>query len=292
MKLCVIGCGGYASALSPLESWIKGGHPMRVLLLCDDRFHPGDIPIRGVEPLKEKGITIDVIQNGQDFNPGRLKDYAVVIMSKCDHISMEDRTSWKTDAIQDSFVEYVENGGGLLVTHSGTVAGKHTGKLDRLIGCRFVSHPNQCPVTVLPSFSDNFDTMHVVHQSYPKNAGFSHILDTMPEVHQGYVKNAVKPHPVMEGVEMFIETDEHYNIEILTNDIEIIAAAYAPPQGEESKYESEPYFNTPGGIYPAAYVRTQGKGKVCVLTPGHNLEVWQNPNFQRLLENALRWCAG
>lgn len=31
--------------------------------------------------------------------------------------------------------------------------------------------------------------------------------------------------------------------------------------------------------------------RVCVLTPGHNLEVWLHPGFQALLRHALNWCA-
>jgi uncharacterized protein len=27
------------------------------------------------------------------------------------------------------------------------------------------------------------------------------------------------------------------------------------------------------------------------LTPGHNLEVWLQPEYQTLLRNGLRWCA-
>jgi len=225
---------------------------MRVLLLCDDRFHPGSIPIAGCEPLKEKGFELDIIQNANEFDPAKLGSYATVIMSKSDHTSNQDLSPWKTDAIQDAFVKYVENGGGLLVSHSGTVAGTHTDKLNKLVGCRFTHHPPKCPVTV----------------------------------------QAMKPHPITEGVGMFCETDEHYHLEILANDIDILAAAYAPPQGDESKYKTEPNNNTPGGIVATGYVRTQGKGRVCVLTSGHTLEAWLNPDFQRMLVNALGWCAG
>lgn len=38
--------------------------------------------------------------------------------------------------------------------------------------------------------------------------------------------------------------------------------------------------------------REEGDGRVCVLTPGHNAEVWVHPEFQTLLRNALLWCAG
>ena len=226
---------------------------MRVLLLCGDHYHPGDIPAKGLELLQAKGITTHVIQDINEFKPEMLKDYPVVIISKSGRVISEGEVPWKADAAtQDAFIKYVEDGGGLLVTHSGTVAEDDSDRLNRLIGCKFSFHPNQTPVTVQP----------------------------------------IKPHPITEGVGMFDEKDEHYHIEILASDIDIIAAAYGPPQGEESKYETEPYFNMPGCITAAGYVRTQGKGRVCVLTPGHNLEVWLNPNYQQMLENAIRWCAG
>jgi len=225
---------------------------MRILLFCDDQYHPGQISIDGIEPLKAKGFVIDVVRDGTNFNPEQLTDYSVVVISKCDHITAENTNSWKSDIIQTAFVDYVERGGGLLVVHSGTVAGQNTEKLDMLIGCRFSFHPSDSPVTV----------------------------------------GALKPHPITEGVNVFCEIDEHYHIDILASDINVLTASYAPAQGESNKYETEPYFNFPAHITPSCYVRTQGKGRVCVLTPGHTLKVWLNSDFQQLLENSLFWCSG
>ena len=217
---------------------------MRVLLLCDDRFHPGSVPAAGLAPLQEKGIQFDVIQDAGKFDPANLKNYPVVIISKSDHTSSQDHTPWKTAAIQDAFIQYVENGGGLIVNHSGTVRGEGTDKLDRLAGCRFLHHPPTCPVWVQP----------------------------------------LKPHPVTQGVEAFMEDDEHYYVEILAPDADILAAAYAPGFANED--------GTPGSITAAACVRTQGKGRVCVLTPGHTPAAWANPNYQQMVLNAINWCAG
>ena len=232
---------------------------MKVLLFCDDHYHPGEVPTKGIEPLCKKGFAIKVVSDTHHLDPAIIHDYDVIVMSKCDHISQENKDSWKTPQVQAAFVGFVEKGGGLLVTHSGTVAGtdadakgNDTSMLDNLIGCRFDSHPNQCPVTVAP----------------------------------------LKPHPVTDGVKLFCEIDEHYRLQILADDIDIIAAGYAPAQGDPAKYQTEPYMNFPECIAPSVYVRTQGKGRVCVLTPGHNLNVWLNPEFQKLLENALKWCAG
>jgi len=224
---------------------------MRVLLICDDYWHPGQVPIDGVAPLAKLGFQFDTITNANDFSPEKLAQYQTVILCKCDEVSREDRQPWKTEAVQKAFVDYVESGGGLVVVHSGTVGGKNTVALDKLIGCRFIGHPNNCSVTVQP----------------------------------------VKPHPVTEGVGMFCETDEHYRIEIIAPDADVLLASYSPPQGEESKYQEDPYFNTPAAVCAAGFVRAQGKGRVCVLTPGHLPPVWLNAQFQKLLANSLRWTS-
>ena len=42
----------------------------RVLMLCDDFWHPGQIPIDGVAPLAELGFKFDIISNANEFKPG------------------------------------------------------------------------------------------------------------------------------------------------------------------------------------------------------------------------------
>ena len=227
---------------------------MRVLLFCDDYYHPGEIPTKGTQFLRDKGIVMDIICDATGFDPAVIAGYDVVIMSKCDHISRQNDESWKTPAVQKAFVDFVENGGGLVVTHSGTVRGvkADTSVLNQLVGCYFDYHPARAPITVGP----------------------------------------LKPHPVTAGADIFCEVDEHYHLKILAEDIDILAASYADAQGDADKYETAPFHNYPAYMAPCVYVRTQGKGRVCVLTPGHTLEVWHNPNFQKMLENALNWCGG
>ena len=223
---------------------------MRVLLISDDEWHPCKIPMDGTAFLREKGFTVDNVTNTENFNVEILKNYNVIIMCKEDHISQSNTGSWKNEAVQKAFVEFVENGGGLLVSHSGICAGENTELLDKLAGVCFKYHPNTCPVLV----------------------------------------ETLKPHPVTNGVEFFCEPDEHYQVEIITDDIEILSASYSAAQGDESKYNSEPYHNCRARIEPCVLVRTQGKGRVCVITPGHTAEMWKNEQFKRLLENALNWC--
>jgi uncharacterized protein len=44
------------------------------------------------------------------------------------------------------------------------------------------------------------------------------------------------------------------------------------------------------GEQPGGWRRKCGLGRVAVLTPGHNFDVWLHPSYQALLDNALRWC--
>lgn len=83
-------------------------------------------------------------------------------------------------------------------------------------------------------------------------------------------------HPVTEGVADFCIRDEHYQLDQLAGDILPLLTTRSENGGEQM-----------GG-----YVRTMGKGRICVLTPGHILSVWENPQFRKLVKNAICWCAG
>jgi type 1 glutamine amidotransferase len=224
---------------------------MKVLLLCGDYWHPHEVPIEGVKPLEEKGFSFDVVTDAEDFDPAMLGGYPAILLAKSGEITNSDKDSWKTEGIQQAFADYVESGGGLLAVHNATVGGERTQTLDRLLGCRFAYHPADCPVTV----------------------------------------QAVKPHPITQGAGVFTETDEHYRLDILSDDIDIFMASYSPAQGEVEMYGENPYHNSPAWICAAGYTRRHGKGRVCVLTPGHLLPVWHNAEYQKVLENALKWCA-
>ena len=72
------------------------------------------------------------------------------------------------------------------------------------------------------------------------------------------------------NVNPFIEHDEHYKINIYATDITVFL---------DSKSE---FFSEIAGYY-----RNVGLGKVIVMSPGHNLPVWLNPQYQLLIKNVL-----
>ena len=101
-------------------------------------------------------------------------------------------------------------------------------------------------------------------------------FDTHPE--QCPVEHIITAaaHPIADGAINFTEKDEHYFIDFTAKDADIFL---------ESRSEH--------GTQPAGYTRiNNNSGRVCVLTPGHNLSVFENEQYKKIIKNAVKWCAG
>jgi uncharacterized protein len=81
-------------------------------------------------------------------------------------------------------------------------------------------------------------------------------------------------HPLTTRVNSFQACDEHYHVTLDVQDAEVFL-----------------HSRSAHGVQPAGWTRTEGRGRVCVLTPGHTAEVWSHPEFQKLLRNGLNWLA-
>jgi type 1 glutamine amidotransferase len=80
-------------------------------------------------------------------------------------------------------------------------------------------------------------------------------------------------HPLTAGSAAFIIKDEHYHMALDDTQADLFLTT-----------------TSEHGTQPAGWTRREGAGRVVVLTPGHNLEVWLHPDYQALIGNALRWC--
>jgi uncharacterized protein len=207
---------------------------MKILVLCDDRWHPAQTVRQGLSGLENRGYTFDFIEDAGLWSNEVMAGYPVVILSKSNNISSRDETSWMAPVVEAAFVKYVSQGKGLLVIHSGTAGYQETPTLRRLLGGVFLQHPEQCPVT----------------------------YTLLPE------------HPLTAGSAPFTHTDEHYFMALDDEQVDIFLIS-----------------TSEHGNQPAGWTRTEGAGRVCVLTPGHNLAVWQEPAYQTLIANALQWCS-
>jgi len=70
----------------------------------------------------------------------------------------------------------------------------------------------------------------------------------------------------------FVVTDEHYFVQLVSSDVSVFL-----------------HSQSINGVQPAGWTRTEGKGRVCALTPGHYPEVWLHPSYQQLLRASLLW---
>jgi type 1 glutamine amidotransferase len=101
------------------------------------------------------------------------------------------------------------------------------------------------------------------------------LLGGVFEHHPPQCDVTVKPHvghPLTAGADSFTVRDEHYLMAFNDQQADVFMTTVSE-HGEQ-----------PGG-----WTRTEGDGRVCMLTPGHNLHVWHNPAYQRLIRNALLW---
>ena len=207
---------------------------MKILVLCDDHWHPAQTVRQGLAGLEPLGYTFDFIQDAKEWSGEAMAGYPVVILSKSNNFSSTNDNAWMTDEVQAAFLEYVRLGHGLLAIHSGTADYKDTLVLRALLGGVFLKHPEQCPVSVTPQ----------------------------------------PGHPLTVGSVPFTQKDEHYFMALDDHQADVFLTS-------ESEHGSQ----------PAGWTRVEGAGRVCVLTPGHNLPVWQDPSYQTLIANALRWCS-
>ncbi|WP_179281103.1 ThuA domain-containing protein [Paenibacillus sp. XY044] len=212
---------------------------MKILVLCDDNWHPADVVKGGLEPLRTKGFDFHYILETdvewQESLERLLTEYDLLILAKSNRVSVLKEQPWITAQTVGLLQRYVSAGGGLLVLHSGTVGYADLGDMRRLVGGGFRHHPEQCSVTVEP------------------------VQDT----------------EITRGVQAFTEKDEHYFVDMAD-----------PGDAEVFMVTRSEHGEQPGG-----WTRTEGNGRVCVMTPGHNLAVWLQPTYQHLLQQALVWTA-
>ena len=212
----------------------------KVLVICDDVWHPGEVIMRGLKGVGEGEISFDFVMDAKDILTQEiLKEYDVVMNCKTDQLTGANAAPWFEDGVTEVGVEelkaYVKEGGGFLSVHAGNTYGEACcPDYAEFVGNCFVTHPPRCEVEI----------------------------------------QVVKEHPITMGVKNFKIRDEHYQIALTAPDAAIFL---------ESVSET-------GGRQTAGYTRELGKGRICVLTPGHILAVWQNENFRKLLVQAIRWC--
>ena len=197
----------------------------KILVICDDIYHHEEV-------LREGLAFLDADYTNIPDRP--FEDYAAVILAKDDVVSKENKEPWLSAEIEKKFEDYVNNGGGIIFLHAGTVICKKSEILKNIAGCAFITHPEQCEVGFCLTEKNEFTA----------------------------------------GAADFTEMDEHYFIDFTAKDAGVFLLS-----------------KSANGEQPAGYSRKHGSGRVCVLTPGHNLNVFKNTHYQKIIQNAVNFCA-
>ncbi len=224
----------------------------RILVICDDYWHPAEVLERGFASYAEEGYTFDFVKDAKDvLTPKKVEEYDFVICAKCNSINAANTNPWFEEGVTEFMPKdlraYIEKGHKVLFLHSGNSFMKTTGREDNiekpnreyidLVGNYFISHPTRCDVR-------------------------AHI--EQPE------------HPLMAGVTDFTVRDEHYNCEIVAKDIQVLFTTHSAT----------------GGDRVGAYIRKVGAGEVIVSMPGHLVSVFEEPSYRRFLLNVLAYGGG
>ncbi|MCX7756170.1 MAG: ThuA domain-containing protein [Anaerolineales bacterium] len=154
---------------------------LKILVLCDDRWHPARVLRDGLGALAGRGFVFDWLEDARHWSLERMARYSVVVLAKSNHFSSADETAWMTDQVQMAFLDYIRRGNGLLAVHSGTAGYAETLMLRNLLGGVFDHHPEACPVTFTP----------------------------------------LPGHPLTQGVAPFTVTDEHYFMSMSDPHVEV-----------------------------------------------------------------------
>lgn len=172
----------------------------KILVLCDDIWHPAEVIEKGMLPLARDDYEFDVVKAAKDIlTPEMLKEYPLIICCKSNNVTSGNPAPWfentVTEVMGAEFRKYVERGGAFLSVHSGNVFmgdGDGIKEYTEFVGNRFLSHPLRCEVTLRKE----------------------------------------KEHPVMQGVEArFDIRDEHYQMEILADDADVFLTSVSETGG-------------------------------------------------------------
>lgn len=170
---------------------------MKVLVLCDDLWHPAEVIELGLKELAcDHEFT--VIKSAKDvLTPEYIAAFPVIICCKGNVVNAANTAPWFEEGVTEvtpkEFRQYIENGGGFISLHSGNTSGEDD-EYTALVGNFFKGHPPRCSYDV--KFTD-------------------------------------EGHPISKGVNDFTVRDEHYSIELTMEGADIFCKTYSETGGEQ-----------------------------------------------------------
>ena len=105
-----------------------------------------------------------------------------------------------------------------------------------------------------------------------------------PPIRPFKVKIVNRNHPITEGVNDFVVTDEQHYV-TYEKDPKYVLARSVNEDGLDFKDQAGRRSNSCESVWAYDY----GKGRVCFMGPGHMVSVLWNPEYEKMQKNAVKW---
>jgi type 1 glutamine amidotransferase len=148
-----------------------------------------------LEPLRESpSYSLAVSDKPNEGDIGDLSSYELLILGAMGQLAPKDSPErWLTPAGEERVVEYVENGGGVVILHSALAGYPTVGPLRDLVRGHFKSHPKDHPIIT--------------------------------------IRPVDRAHPVVADIEPFQIKDEQYFVEVDLDRTDILAEGQSAEHG-------------------------------------------------------------
>jgi type 1 glutamine amidotransferase len=158
----------------------------------------------------------------------------------------------KAQELESNLIEFVSQGGGLLLLHGAVTTLNNSARFSALVGASFDYHPPQQQVEVKVE-----DPSHPLVAAFPKE-GFSHVDEPY------FYKNA------------------YANL----NFTPLLYFDNAQIHSQRANQELK------SGKTYVAWIRPEGKGKVMYISPSHNAQSFENPALLQFFLDGMQYVVG
>lgn len=201
--------------------------------------------------LRDRGFEVRIEESPSVYEDADLLARTDLVVQS---VTMSEISGAAVRALRDA----VAGGLGLAGWHGG-IADSYRASSDylQLVGGQFATHPAKQPDARVGDQSDNY----------------------LPYTVE--LTDLGRSHPILAGLDDFtLDTEQYW---VLHDDlIDVLATTTHPVQ---------PYHPWHRPITsPAVWTRQWGTGRVFVATPGHSVEVLQDPNVRKIIERGMLWA--
>jgi type 1 glutamine amidotransferase len=260
-------------ALAPSQTRFPSTSPKKILLFSlHTGFEHWVIPhteeVFKILGSKSKGFAMTASKDIHQFEKASLANYDAIVLnntcSKPDHRhlfwdqlraeSSADSAAVmaKAQELESNLIEFVSQGGGLLLLHGAVTTLNNSSKFSDLVGASFDYHPPQQQVQVKLE-----NPSHPLVAAFPKE-GFSHVDEPY------FYKNAYSK----------------------LNFTPLLYFDNAQIQNQRANQELK------SGKTYVAWIRPEGKGKVMYISPSHNAQSFENPALLQFYLDGLQYVVG